>query len=188
MALVAVGIATPVAEELWFRGVVLRGTLARHPQRRAFLLSALLFGLAHADPYRIVSHTLVGWVFGRWAALTGSLVPSMLGHLALNLAIVAALHEAPPDPSAIGAGGWSLEVVVLDVCGAATGAAFVVVGLRWMGRLAPGAMSAATRAAGLRPPSGRAASAGSGSARCRRPRTPGTAAPRPLPEDPPARA
>jgi membrane protease YdiL (CAAX protease family) len=130
--LVAVVIAGPLAEELWFRGVVLRGALARHPEGRAVLLSAVLFALAHLDPYRIVSHTVIGWVFGRWVVLSGSLVPAALGHVALNGGVVVASAWLSPDPSAVGAGGWSLPVAALDVGGAVAGAALVGIGLRRM--------------------------------------------------------
>jgi membrane protease YdiL (CAAX protease family) len=136
VSLLALGIVYPVAEELWFRGTVLRGALARHPPPRALLFSALLFGAAHLDPYRVVSHSLIGWVFGRWAMSTGSLRLPVLGHLVLNLGIQITYHGSRPDPASFAVGGWTAEAALWDSCFVLFGAALVVVGVRGSDRLA----------------------------------------------------
>ncbi|MGH7674850.1 MAG: lysostaphin resistance A-like protein, partial [Gemmatimonadales bacterium] len=87
-SLVLVALVAPLTEELLFRGVVLRGFLTRYPARRAIVLSALLFGASHLNPWQFGSATVFGLLAGWWLARTGSLVPCLFGH-ALNNAVPA---------------------------------------------------------------------------------------------------
>lgn len=79
-SLFAVVIAAPLAEELVFRGLILRGFLERYSVRTAVVGSALLFGLAHLNPWQFVGAAVFGVVAAWWFLGTGSLVPCMLGH------------------------------------------------------------------------------------------------------------
>jgi membrane protease YdiL (CAAX protease family) len=82
-ALLTLVIAAPLTEEPIFRGLILRGFLARYPTRKAVLVSALLFGAVHLNPWQFVGGTAFGVLAGWWLVRTGSLVPGLFGH-ALN--------------------------------------------------------------------------------------------------------
>lgn len=92
---VAVVIVAPVAEELLFRGALLRGLLRRTAPWKAVLGSALVFALVHlADPgagYAIPAFVLLGWISGWRAFTTGSLSQSILLHAGFNLLTVVSL-------------------------------------------------------------------------------------------------
>jgi membrane protease YdiL (CAAX protease family) len=93
-ALLAFVLVAPLTEELLFRGLILRGFLARYPVRRAVLASALLFTLTHVNPWQFCSALAAGVLFAWWRVRTGSLWPGLIGHALLNSMVV--LHRLLP--------------------------------------------------------------------------------------------
>ncbi len=97
--LVLAVVAAPIAEEIVFRGVVLRGLLSRTGAVVAVGVQGALFGLAHFDPVRgmgniglILVLSSVGCVLGGAAFLIRRLAPTMIAHAILNgLAMALAL-------------------------------------------------------------------------------------------------
>jgi len=76
----------PVAEELVFRGAILRALLRWRPSQRWLMIvvSALLFALIHLNPaqmpHAFLAGLLLGWLFMR----TGSVIPGIAFHWANN--------------------------------------------------------------------------------------------------------
>lgn len=91
-------VGAPIAEELFFRGLVLR-TLAdrlarRAPAVRAVLSvggSGLLFALAHFEPLQFAGLLVVGCAFGALVWMTGRLGTSIVAHASFNLVALVAL-------------------------------------------------------------------------------------------------
>jgi membrane protease YdiL (CAAX protease family) len=77
-------VVAPLTEETLFRGIVLRGLLARHRPAVAVVVSALLFGAVHLNPWQLVPATALGLVYGWWYVRTRSLVPCIFGHALHN--------------------------------------------------------------------------------------------------------
>lgn len=96
---VAVALLAPLAEEVVFRGAALRLMLRSDRVRpwAAIIISALLFGLAHANPaqlpHAILIGILLGWIYWR----TGSIVPTVLYHW-VNNSVAFLLAQIYPDP------------------------------------------------------------------------------------------
>ncbi len=76
-------IAAPIAEEMFFRGVVLKQT-SRVSARFGVIFSAVMFGLMHGNPYQFVMATVIGLYFGYITIKTDSLIPSIVCHIAIN--------------------------------------------------------------------------------------------------------
>jgi len=76
----ALVVAAPFAEEPIFRGLMLRGFVTRYPAWVAVLGTALLFGIAHMNPWQFVGAVTFGLVAGWWVLRSGSLVPAIWGH------------------------------------------------------------------------------------------------------------
>jgi uncharacterized protein len=74
----------PVGEELFFRGLVLRGFLGRYSVTKAVWASALLWTVAHPNPWQALGALPLGLVFAWLAVRTGSLIPSIIGHMIAN--------------------------------------------------------------------------------------------------------
>jgi membrane protease YdiL (CAAX protease family) len=129
LALLVLG-AVP-AEEILFRGLILRGLLRRHRATLAVWLSALLFMAAHGNPIQFPVALMIGATAGWYYQATGSLWPGLLAHGLQNL--LAALYL---QPEALGSG--SFAVYALPPLPWLLAAPFVAAGgllwLRWVFR------------------------------------------------------
>ncbi len=84
---VAVGILAPLAEEVVFRGAILRTLLDMMSKKNhwvAIMLSAVFFGVAHGNMAQFVNALLMGLLLGWMYYRTKSLVPGILMHWVNN--------------------------------------------------------------------------------------------------------
>lgn len=82
--LLAVAVVAPVAEEIFFRGLVLRGFLARYSVAKAVAASAILFSLFHLNPWQMLSALPLGLWYAWMVLRAGSVLPGMLSHAVVN--------------------------------------------------------------------------------------------------------
>ena len=95
----ALGILAPVAEELVFRGAILRCLLAYFNNRLPWIpivVSALLFGAVHANLAQFVNASTMGLLLGWLYYRTHSVVPGVLFHWANNT-VAYAMYVLMPD-------------------------------------------------------------------------------------------
>lgn len=97
---VAVGLLAPMAEEIVFRGAILRSLLKwnRH-HWLGIATSALLFALVHGNPAQMPHAFLVGLLLGWMYYRTDSVVPGVIYHW-VNNTIAYILYNVLPDPNA----------------------------------------------------------------------------------------
>lgn len=84
-----VGVLTPLAEELFFRGALMGWMMLRgFPRWSVILLPALLFTVMHLNPVGMLPIFFLALLLGylRWA--TGSLWPSVALHICNNLLVL----------------------------------------------------------------------------------------------------
>lgn len=71
---IAVVIAAPILEELIFRGIILKGLLKNYSPLKSILISSLLFGLVHLNPWQFIGAFILGslssWVYFKTNKLT----------------------------------------------------------------------------------------------------------------------
>ena len=64
-----VGIIAPFLEEWLFRGIILAALLRRYEPRKAIIWSAVIFGIAHLNPWQFIAAFIIGcamgWLFWR---------------------------------------------------------------------------------------------------------------------------
>ena len=96
-------ILAPVFEEIFCRGILLRGLLRRMRPGWAILLSAALFALMHGNPWQGAGALVLGLLLGYAYYRTGSLWLTMLMHAANNLFSLLLLHT----PSYVSASSWT---------------------------------------------------------------------------------
>ncbi len=116
-ALVVVGavVAAPLCEELFFRGFLQRGLMARLEAPRAIVVTALIFSAFHLEPVGFLARFQLGVLFGLLAWRSGSIWPAIGAHLANN-ATSTLLHFATRDqPQSDEAMPWWLPVTMLLV-------------------------------------------------------------------------
>ncbi|WP_053957336.1 CPBP family intramembrane glutamic endopeptidase [Inediibacterium massiliense] len=81
--MIRVAFVAPIVEELLFRGIILKGFTKHYSIKKSIMVSALLFGLMHMNPWQFLGAFIWGIVAGWWFIKTRSIIPCILGH-ALN--------------------------------------------------------------------------------------------------------
>ncbi|MGI8906165.1 MAG: CPBP family intramembrane glutamic endopeptidase [Candidatus Sumerlaeaceae bacterium] len=77
-------VVAPLAEELFFRGLVLRGFLQRYSVTKAVWASSILFAVFHLNPWQVFVALPLG-LFMAWLFLcTRSLWPCIIAHVTAN--------------------------------------------------------------------------------------------------------
>lgn len=110
MAIVGIGIAPGIAEELLCRGWIQRGLESRLGAPGAVAAATAVFGLLHGDVIHSTAAAGLGLYLGIIAWLAGSIRASILCHAANNLAAVLTLAwEIPTGLDSV----WTLPVALV---------------------------------------------------------------------------
>jgi membrane protease YdiL (CAAX protease family) len=83
-AVIGVGIIPGVMEELFFRGLILDGFHRNYSERKAIIVSALLFGLIHLNPWQFYGGAIIGLISAWICIKTNSIVLSIYIHFFNN--------------------------------------------------------------------------------------------------------
>jgi sodium transport system permease protein len=94
-SLLLVAVVPAVCEETLCRGFLLHSLRPRLGRNGAVILTAVIFGLLHMDPYRLVPTIFLGLLFGWLVVQTGSIYPAMLAH-AMNNALSFLVYKYEP--------------------------------------------------------------------------------------------
>ncbi len=79
-----IAIAAPLLEEFIFRGVLLKSLLNNYTPKKAIIWSAILFGIAHMNPWQFIPAFLIGLLIGWIYWKTQSIWPGILIHFINN--------------------------------------------------------------------------------------------------------
>lgn len=75
---ITIVIAAPIFEELIFRGIILNGLLKKYSPLKSILISSILFGVIHLNPWQFISALILGmfsgWVYYKTKKLTLSIL------------------------------------------------------------------------------------------------------------------
>jgi len=94
-SILTICVIAPLIEEMFFRGIILRGFLYNYAPWSAIVLSSLLFGLRHLDPGHAIVATMTGVVVGWLYYATRSLWPPVFAHALQNGAVMLFVRFAP---------------------------------------------------------------------------------------------
>jgi len=114
---VAIGLLAPFAEEIVFRGAILKVLLEKLSPWTAIVLSALLFALIHLNPAQMPHAFLVGLLLGWMYKRTGSILPGIAYHWTNN-SMAYVIYALFPDPN----------LKLVDLCGGSTQNELMAVG------------------------------------------------------------
>ena len=64
LTIFTIAVIAPIVEEFLFRGVILEGFLRRYSPQKAIIWSAVIFGIAHLNPWQFISAFILGVVIG----------------------------------------------------------------------------------------------------------------------------
>lgn len=88
LELISSAIATPILEELVFRGIVFGRLRDMLPKTAAVLLSAFCFAVVHFNIVQFIYALLVGIVLALLVEQAGHMYPAVVGHIAANAVAV----------------------------------------------------------------------------------------------------
>lgn len=95
----ALGILAPVAEEMVFRGAILRTLLSVFKGKMAWFaifISALLFGVVHGNILQGLHATFIGLLLGWMYHRSGSIIPGVVYHW-VNNTVVYVMYNLMPE-------------------------------------------------------------------------------------------
>ena len=81
---ISVAILAPIAEELFFRGLMLKYALKTFPVTAAVIIQAVGFGILHGNAVQFTYAALIGLVLGFVAVRYDSVWPGVLIHIGVN--------------------------------------------------------------------------------------------------------
>lgn len=117
---ISIGIVAPLAEEMVFRGAILRKLLGRFGEKWhwvAILISAVIFGAVHGNVPQFVHAALIGLLLGWMYYRTGSILPGVLLHWVNNTVAYVMFNAMPQmaDGKLIDIFHGSTKMVVLSI-------------------------------------------------------------------------
>jgi uncharacterized protein len=118
-------LGAPLGEELFFRGLVLRGFLGRYSVTKAVWASALLWAVLHLNPWQAVGALPLGLVLAWLVVRTGSLIPAIIAHMIANFS---PNYLFPPLALALGGDAEALNADHFPPTMLAIGAAMAGIG------------------------------------------------------------
>ena len=84
LTFISICILTPISEELLCRGYILDALNRLHGKWPAIIISSIIFGMVHFDPFTMGAATIGGVIYGWIRMRTGSLVPGIVAHAMWN--------------------------------------------------------------------------------------------------------
>ena len=81
---ITIVIAAPILEELIFRGIILNGLLKSYSPLKSIIISSLLFGLVHLNPWQFIGVSIIGILTGLVYFKTNKLTLSIIIHMTNN--------------------------------------------------------------------------------------------------------
>jgi membrane protease YdiL (CAAX protease family) len=81
-------VIAPVAEEYFFRGLLLRDFLERYSVTKSVWATAMMFSLFHLNPWQAIAALPLGLWFAWLVLRTGSIIPGMICHAIYNFSAV----------------------------------------------------------------------------------------------------
>lgn len=79
-----ISITPGICEEIFFRGLMLSSYDEVYDQKKAILMTSVLFGIFHFNLQNLMLPIFLGVIFAWLVYTTGSIIPSMLGHMLFN--------------------------------------------------------------------------------------------------------
>ncbi|GMO54627.1 MAG: type II CAAX endopeptidase family protein [Termitinemataceae bacterium] len=84
IAIVVVAIVPALFEEMYFRGLLLNGLSKNYSQRKAIIITAIIFAIIHLNPWQSISAFVIG-LFSAWICIkANSILLSIYIHLFNN--------------------------------------------------------------------------------------------------------
>lgn len=120
-----VAVTPAICEETLFRGLVQGNFEIRMSKRAAIVLTGIIFGLYHLDPFTLVPLCVLGIYLSYLVSVTGSIIAPVAAHFTNNFVSTLVYYGfgkdsmvAPSDDAKLGLGyilGWSIAFAIIFI-------------------------------------------------------------------------
>jgi len=97
LSFITLVIAAPILEELIFRGIILDGLLKRYSPVKSIIISSVLFGIVHLNPWQFISAVIIGFFIGWVYYKTRKLSLAILIHMTNNFLAFIMMRFTTPE-------------------------------------------------------------------------------------------
>jgi membrane protease YdiL (CAAX protease family) len=91
ISIILVGIIPAFTEEMFFRGIILNGFKNNYSEKKAVIISAILFGIIHLNPWQFISAFIIGIFSALICIRTRSILLSIYIHMFNNIMAIVVL-------------------------------------------------------------------------------------------------
>ena len=88
ISIIYIGLIAAFCEELFFRGLILDGFIKNYSKRKTIIITALLFGLIHMNPWQFVAGFIIGLVLAWICIETKSILLCIYMHFLNNFGAI----------------------------------------------------------------------------------------------------
>jgi membrane protease YdiL (CAAX protease family) len=85
ISIILIGVIPGFVEELLFRGIILGGLKNNYSNRKAIIVSALLFGIIHLNPWQFITAFILGLIYALICIETNSILLCIYMHFFNNI-------------------------------------------------------------------------------------------------------
>ncbi|MFP4555770.1 MAG: CPBP family intramembrane glutamic endopeptidase [Bacteroidales bacterium] len=112
-------VVAPVLEEFIFRGIMLDGLLKRYSPHKAIIVSSILFGFVHLNPWQLTSAFIlglfIGWVYFKTRSISIAIIIHAFNNFTATLPIFMGATDDPVEESLVDiAGGLTNLILVIS--------------------------------------------------------------------------
>jgi uncharacterized protein len=94
-------VLAPVLEELIFRGIMLKGLLKRYSPATAIVVSSVLFGVVHLNPWQFISALIlgifIGWIYYRTRSISLAIIIHAFNNFTATIPEIIGIDESKYD-------------------------------------------------------------------------------------------
>ncbi|NQU51575.1 MAG: CPBP family intramembrane metalloprotease [Bacteroidetes bacterium] len=116
---ISIVIAAPILEELIFRGIILNGLLRRYSPVKSIIISSVLFGIVHLNPWQFIGALIFGlfsgWIYYRTRKLTLTIMIHFVNNLIAFIAMYFIDAETMMNESLTEIYGGSINLILITV-------------------------------------------------------------------------
>ncbi len=120
-AFLMIVVAAPIFEEFIFRGVMLDGLLKKYSPVKSILISSLLFGIVHLNPWQFITAmgmgAFIGWVYYKTHKLSLCIIIHFVNNLFAFLSMQNVSLEEEMEKSFIESYGGYTNAVMVVIAG-----------------------------------------------------------------------
>jgi membrane protease YdiL (CAAX protease family) len=98
ISVILIGIVPAFIEEMLFRGVLLNGFKRNYSEKKAILISAMLFGIIHLNPWQFVTAFIIGVIMAWIYIKTESIILCIYMHFFNNIMSIIVLKYTDVFP------------------------------------------------------------------------------------------